>query len=110
MNSRNATPASCTTRVNDGHSLSTSCSPKPINTSNSTNPSVAPATCRWLARKPNCAPELNATMFTGPGVMDAARANAAIDTIRLIAHLLQIKEQGTHGSQQTPDGIEGNYP
>ena len=60
--------------------------------------------------KPNCAPELNATIFTGPGVIDAANANAAIETIRLIAHLLQPKEQGAHGIERPIPGIEENAP
>jgi hypothetical protein len=29
-------------------------------------------------------------MFTGPGVIEAANANAAMDIIRLIAHLLPV--------------------
>lgn len=53
--------------------------PNPSSTSNRVNPSVAPNTWRWAAPKPNCAPALNATMLTGPGVMEAASANAAME-------------------------------
>ncbi|MOA55543.1 hypothetical protein D3C78_1793550 [compost metagenome] len=44
--------------------------------------------------KPKRAPELKATIFTGPGVIDAANANAAMDMIKLIAHLLFSIEPG----------------
>jgi hypothetical protein len=74
-----------------GQSCNNSCKPNPINTNSNTNPRVAPATCRWLALKPKRAPELKATMFTGPGVIEAANANAAMDMIKLIAHLLSVK-------------------
>jgi hypothetical protein len=43
-------------------------------------------------------------------VIDAANANAAIETIRLIAHPLQPKEQGAHPTQPTAPGIEQNTP
>jgi hypothetical protein len=42
--------------------------------------------------------------------MDAASANAAIETIRLIAHLLQNEEQGAHPNQRPIPGIEENHP
>jgi hypothetical protein len=50
-------------------------------------PTVAPLTCGRLARKPNCAPELKATMFTGPGEIDDANANAAMEISMLIEYL-----------------------
>jgi hypothetical protein len=36
-------------------------------------------------------PELRATTFTGPGEMEAARANAAIEINRLIVIVLRFK-------------------
>ncbi|MOA24330.1 hypothetical protein D3C78_1450030 [compost metagenome] len=65
--------------VSPGHKVSTSCIPKPTDTSNNVKPKVAPVTCRRLVVKPNCAPQLSATMFTGPGVIEEANAKAAIE-------------------------------
>jgi hypothetical protein len=49
------------------------------------NPTAAPTTCFWLATNPKRAPELSATTFTGPGVMEVANAKAAMEMIKLIA-------------------------
>lgn len=46
-------------------------------------PRVAPTTWRRLAVKPYRAPVPRATRLTGPGEMDMARANPAMDNSRL---------------------------
>ena len=46
---------------------------------------MAPTTWRRLARKPYCVFALRATRLTGPGEMDMARANPAMDSNRLIS-------------------------
>ena len=62
-----------------------SCSPRPISINNKVKPTAAPNTCFWLAAKPKRAPELRATTLTGPGVIEVARAKAAMEMIKLIA-------------------------
>ncbi|KPY27673.1 hypothetical protein ALO99_101440 [Pseudomonas coronafaciens pv. porri] len=71
-------------RVRKGHCCKVSCRPKPISSNNSVKPSVAPNTWRMPGQKPKLAPALSATMLTGPGVMDDAKANAAIEISKLI--------------------------
>jgi|GEM_PF-5075554 len=50
-----------------------------MSNNNKVKPMVAPAMCRTLARKPKRAPQFNATRLTGPGVIEDARANAAME-------------------------------
>jgi hypothetical protein len=55
-----------------------------MSNSSNVNPTVAPATCRMLALKPCCAPSLSATTLTGPGEIDEASANAAMESKTVI--------------------------
>ncbi|AZF37338.1 hypothetical protein C4J88_2555 [Pseudomonas sp. R4-39-08] len=85
MYSKKATPPHWINWVRIGQRSSTSCRPRPISINSNVKPSAAPNTCFWLAANPKRAPLLRATTLTGPGVMEVARANAAMEMIKLIA-------------------------
>jgi hypothetical protein len=49
-------------------------------------------------------------MFTGPGVIEATNANAAMETIRLITHSLQFSGTSHDGKVRLNACIEQNTP
>src|SRR5471032_45865 len=111
MYSKNATPPHWINWVRIGQRTNTSCRPRPISTSSKVKPTAAPNTCFWLAAKPKRAPALRATTFTGPGVMEVARAKAAMEMIKLIAvPFCYAKRRWHHGKGLNGRGIEENHP
>jgi hypothetical protein len=63
-----------------------------------------------LGQNPKRAPELNATILTGPGVIEDASANAAMEMKILMSYLSTWKNDPVQGTRQAHECIEGNYP
>ncbi len=92
-----------------GHCSRVAPSPNPISNNSRINPKVAPTTWRRLAAKPCLAPLPRATRLTGPGVMDMARANPAMDNSRLVSmNNARIGKRSPQPSRHPAPGIEGN--
>src|SRR5690606_22201010 len=106
MYRKKATPAKRMNASSTGNRSSSLCSPRPISSNSTANPTLAPLTCHKLGRQPKRAPLPSATRLTGPGVIEAARAKAAMEKyssttcVLLVASVAQVKDGAEAGLEQ----------